>query len=179
MVRFPAMRHSDMDAALQAVYDQIPEIPDCQGRCWVSCGPIPMTTRERQRIRQAGFRITPVREAVTQEGDYFCEALTQDKRCAVYELRPLVCRLWGSIARLKCPYGCTPRGGWLSNKEAARLVREVDEIGGREDAAPAEAAYTRDVLKMLLTMITVDGRRGERRRIENATIPAAFHKGAQ
>jgi hypothetical protein len=172
------MRHSDMDAALQAVYDRIPKIPDCDGSCWVSCGPAPMTTRERQRIRERGFRITPANEAVMQEGEYWCEALTGDKRCAVYDVRPLVCRFWGSIDRLKCPFGCVPEGGWLSAEEAAQLVREVDLIGGREGGGLREdtSQYNREVLKMLITMITINGERGEKRRIERSIIPPGFRR---
>jgi hypothetical protein len=137
-----------------------------------------MTTRERQRIRQTGYRIKPVREAVTQEGEYWCEALTDKKLCAVYELRPLVCRLWGAIERLKCPFGCIPKGGWLSDKEAYRLVEEADRIGGREGMSKEDwaAVYGPEVLKMLIQMTVIDGARGEKRRIESAIIPPAFRK---
>lgn len=168
------MRHSEMDAALQAVYDQIPEIPDCDGRCWVSCGAITMTVRERQRIRGAGFRITRAEQAVVSEGTFWCEAL-KDKRCAVYEVRPLICRLWGAIERLKCPYGCTPSGGWLSDRRVAELIEEVDRIGGVERGI-STAGYSLEVVKMLHDMTVEDGKRGEKRRIEQATIPPAFRR---
>lgn len=31
---------SEMDAQLAELYAQIPRIPDCDGRCWTSCGPV-------------------------------------------------------------------------------------------------------------------------------------------
>jgi len=52
-------RRSDIDAKLQAIYDQVPAIPGCKGHCWLSCGPVPMSDRERQRLRERGYKVTP------------------------------------------------------------------------------------------------------------------------
>lgn len=119
-----------MDAGLQKLYDQIPAIPDCNGQCWMSCGPIDMSDRERQRIRQAGYKITPMDQARDQADTYWCEALTGDKRCAVYELRPLICRMWGVMESLRCPYGCIPEGGWLPDAVGYRLITDAWRAGG-------------------------------------------------
>lgn len=130
---------SQVDAELAALYDQIPAIPDCTGECWISCGPVGLVDRERQRIRDAGYRITPVEQARRHADTFWCEALTQDRRCAVYELRPLECRLWGAVEDMPCPYGCVPEGGWLPASEGTRLRIEALRIGGHDLPVSAEA----------------------------------------
>lgn len=43
-----------VDQQLDALYRRIPEIPDCDGRCWTSCGAVAMSRREHERIRWYG-----------------------------------------------------------------------------------------------------------------------------
>lgn len=122
---------SETDRQLQELYDQVPPMKDCKGRCWVSCSQIDMSDRERQRIRAAGYRITPRREADQQakrNGAFWCDALGPDGLCRVYELRPMICRLWGTYKTLRCPYGCQPEW-WLTDLEALRLTVQAEAIG--------------------------------------------------
>ena len=174
------LTRSQMDAELQKLYDRIPEIPDCDGRCWTSCGPIGMSDRENQRIRRAGRRITPYQEALKLADTYYCEALTGDKRCAVYEMRPLVCRLWGAVEGLPCVYGCRPEGGYLSDAEGYWLISESRRIGGGEVGAPMSVKEISDVMarehiQAELNRINRRGQRGERLRMTEA-VPAAFRR---
>jgi hypothetical protein len=177
------LTRSEKDAALQALYDQIPAIPDCDGRCWTSCGPIDMSDRERTRLRDAGQRITPYRQALASLDTYWCEALTGDKRCAVYEMRPLVCRLWGAAEGLPCVYGCVPVGGYLSDEDAYRLIAESMRVGGHPGALP-EGTDVREALRVAMERkevaaavqrIRTRGRAGDQRRAAD-TIPAAFRR---
>lgn len=178
-----SLTRSERDAALQALYDQIPAIPDCDGRCWTSCGPIDMSDRERQRIRQAGTRITPYKQAMTSLDTHWCEALTGDKRCAVYEMRPLVCRLWGAVEGLPCVYGCVPEGGYLSDEDAYRLIAESMRIGGHPNALPAGAdvreylrvAMGRREVAAAVQRIRTRGRAGDLAKMAG-TVPAAFRR---
>jgi hypothetical protein len=121
---------SQRDHALERLYAAIPEIPDCDGRCYISCGPIEMSDRERQRIRERGVKITPHDEAYNSIDVFYCDALTAEHRCSVYEVRPIVCRLWGVVEDMKCPFGCIPRGGWLSREDGVRLVAASMRVGG-------------------------------------------------
>jgi len=170
---------SQMDAGLQALYDQIPAIPDCDGRCWTSCGPVGMSDRERQRIRQAGYRITPYEQAMARIDTFWCEALTEGRRCAVYELRPMICRLWGAAEGLRCVYGCVPEGGrWLSDVDAYRLIAESMRIGGGGTGAAISAeeigeAMAREHLRAELERIRARGQAGERKRITSRRPSAA------
>jgi len=130
---------------IQVLYDRIPAIPDCDGRCWRSCGPVDMSDAERRRIERAGVRISRPEEAARFIETYYCEALTGDKRCAVYEMkrspageatggRPLICRLWGATEGMRCPFGCVPEGGWLSDAEAQEMIAGSLRTGGHPAA---------------------------------------------
>lgn len=109
------------DARLEAIYAQLPKMK-CRGLCSDACGPIEMSVRERQRIEaQAG--------AITCGLGASCSMLTEDRRCSVYEIRPLICRIWGLTRTMRCHYGCRPER-WLTEEEAARMIAEVDVVGG-------------------------------------------------
>ena len=115
---------------MQAIYDQVPPMADCKGHCWISCGPASMTPWERRRLALAGHEVTPDELASKSPWDFWCEALGPDGRCMAYERRPLICRLWGAVDWLPCPWGCRPVGGWLPNETAFRLILEGNRLGG-------------------------------------------------
>lgn len=90
-----------------------------------------MSAEEDRRIRRLGFSIPPMLEAVeaVESGeDYYCPAL-EDGRCAVYESRPTICRLWGATLSMPCPHGCTPPNA-LEQAESFELLRLAAEVGG-------------------------------------------------
>lgn len=118
----PGRPRRDRDAELEQLYAELPAL-DCQGRCAESCGPIAMSALERQRIEARGVKLMPL--AMT------CPALTQLGRCSVYEVRPLICRLWGLVEQMACPWGCRPEGGFLDDATARRLLARAEVIGGR------------------------------------------------
>lgn len=166
-----SLTRSEMDAQLAELYAKIPRMTGCDGRCWTSCGPLGMSDRERQRIRAAGVRITPYEEAVVNVEGFWCDALTGDKRCAVYDKRPLVCRLWGAVESMPCIYGCQPEGGYLTDDEAYRLIAESLRIGGGQ--YPNVSATEIEGLREAVVKIRARGPAGERRRGDEH-IPAAF-----
>ena len=175
------LTRSARDAQLAELYARVPAIPGCDGRCWTSCGPVEMSDRERQRIRAAGTRITPYQEAMASPEQFWCDALTGGKRCAVYDLRPLICRLWGAVEGMPCVYGCVPEAGYLTDVEAYRMFAESMRIGGGAHTAGAEAidaAMARASLRAELERIRARGRAGERRRAQEG-IPAAFRRPGQ
>jgi hypothetical protein len=122
-------RRSEIDAKLQAIYDQIPAMLGCKGHCWASCGPVPMSDREAQRLRERGYKVTDVRTARALHDTFWCEALTGDGKCGAYDVRPVLCRTWGASAQMPCPYGCVPERT-LSDEESWRLVLESFAVGG-------------------------------------------------
>ena len=116
--------HRRQDRELDALYARLPEIK-CQGYCHDSCGPIDMSIRERARI------VERARKSITCGAYASCSMLTEDRRCSVYDIRPLICRLWGVVKSMRCPYGCVPEGGWLSDEDGVRMIVEADRIGGQ------------------------------------------------
>lgn len=45
-------------------------------------------------------------------------------KCSVYSVRPLICRIWGCLPRMRCPFGCLPER-WLSEQEVRKLFERV------------------------------------------------------
>ncbi|MDQ1585858.1 MAG: uncharacterized protein QOH80_1223 [Actinomycetota bacterium] len=121
-------------AALGDLYDALPAI-ECRGHCWVACGPIDMSNAERDRIRErTGIEIRPVDEVRAglppNAPPPPCPALGPLKQCKVYELRPFICRAWGVAESMRCPHGCIPEGGWLSDDEVMMMLMQSNVIGG-------------------------------------------------
>jgi putative zinc- or iron-chelating protein len=123
---------------MEALYAQVPAIPDCKGHCWISCGPASMTPWELKRLADAGHRVTSDEIARKAPGEFWCEALGPDGRCRAYALRPLICRLWGATEWLRCPWGCVPEGGFLPVAESVRLLYESYRVGGLRYPIPDE-----------------------------------------
>ena len=124
-------RPADKAAALQAVYAQVPAI-ECRGQCWDSCGPIELTRTERRRIAAgSGVEIAdrlPLH--LPGGGEVACAALTFPlRRCGVYELRPLICRLWGVLDGMPCTYGCVPER-YLTMAEGYELLARAADLDG-------------------------------------------------
>lgn len=118
------MQHERRDS-LQAIYAKLPRLK-CRGKCSISCGPIGMSDAEEQRLAENGVRVDITHHRIN--GPATCNQLTDDRRCAIYEMRPLICRLWGMVEFMKCKHGCVPSGGFLTNTEARALLIEAEEI---------------------------------------------------
>lgn len=109
------------------VYSRLPAF-ECKGLCQEFCGPVPVSTRERQRIqRAAGVRVIDDREAR-------CPYLGDEGECTVHAIRPFMCRVWGMAEGMICPYGCEPSRP-LSRRETLAMARE---LGIRNDRLLAE-----------------------------------------
>jgi Fe-S-cluster containining protein len=125
-------------AALDAIYAALPPVA-CRGLCGDACGPVPLLAVEAVRMRRADPRrrapaVVDVEPG--QTGHYRCVYLTSRGRCAVYDVRPFICRLWGAVKRLSCPHGCAP-DPWLSDHAAAALFGRLTRIGGWQITTPA------------------------------------------
>ena len=117
---------------IQALRELIPPL-DC-ARCGGCCGPgIPWTGWELDQLA------TEHQRAVVQahtEAQY-CPLLTAENRCSVYDDRPLLCRLMGTVPGMACREGHTPEGGFLPWPVERRIMRrymgliETDLLLGR------------------------------------------------
>lgn len=111
-------------AALDVLYGQVPEI-NCKGLCGtLACASWAMSPLEAQRITESGAQL-PHRGGAGQ-----CPLLGAFGQCTVYEIRPMVCRLWGTTPDLPvggCPHGCGPRDA-LNRYRARALLESVDAV---------------------------------------------------
>lgn len=105
-----------MPDQLDQLYAQVPTIA-CQGLCHESCGPLVIDPPERERIIARTGRNIP-NLATT------CPALTMFGRCSVYADRPLLCRLWGVVESMPCPWGCRPERT-LTDAEGHALLAQA------------------------------------------------------
>lgn len=137
-------RAQEVDAQLEAIYQQIPDV-QCKGLCQASCGPITGGHRELVRLKRAGVALLPVLaqvEALATTG-YTCPALV-DGQCSTYAVRPAICRAWGAAEDLRCPHGCEPADGrLLTRPEAHALLDAACKAGTSETPGSAEVFANR------------------------------------
>jgi len=96
----------------------------CGGPILNCCTIVSATELERERIEAAVGR-----EALKIKDVNICPLL-KDGKCSVYELRPTVCRMWGSYAwQPPCLYGCKA-DRTLTREQAMALLEEAVKIGG-------------------------------------------------
>jgi Putative zinc- or iron-chelating domain len=123
-------------AALQTAWNRVPSA-NCQGHCYQCChGPVGASVIEVALLRdRTGKRLpTPLDRAewarAIDDPEYRCPLLDDANRCQGYEVRPAVCRLWGSVDAMPCPWGCEPDGGRLSRMEGHEILAEALVAGG-------------------------------------------------
>ncbi len=98
---------------LDALYAELPRL-ECQRLCAESCGPVFMGRLEWRRV------CTSVREVRTGGDDLMCPLLKKG-RCEVYPIRPMLCRLWGLVESMPCPWGCEP-DRYLTDREGHEFL---------------------------------------------------------
>lgn len=121
----------DLDQKLAAIYAQIPDVK-CKGKCQQCCGPIGMSHAEFERIRErVGERLRAFGFGSLGVGvcskSLTCEFLTEKGRCGIYDLRPVICRIWGATKEMRCPHGCRPKK-WLTKPECHRLLSDAEAV---------------------------------------------------
>lgn len=109
---------------IQAVYAKLPKI-QCQGKCQKACGPIQMSQLERRKMEAEHGEVKATPPSLV------CSMLGPTGQCIAYDLRPMICRMWGVVAGMPCPHGCMPEGGHMPDKEGFALLSEILDIGGR------------------------------------------------
>lgn len=103
---------------LDRAYSMVPNA-NCKGLCQEACGPIVPSLAEEARVRaRYGVVIDFDRKTLG------C-TLLHDGRCGIYADRPLLCRLFGAVEKMPCPFGCAPDSGSMkqgAEKKALELV---------------------------------------------------------
>ena len=103
---------------LKELYAKIPEF-ECIPGCTECCGPIPVSDVECAEIGCKNTHLLPLKY-----GKFDC-AYSTEKGCAIYEKRPLMCRLFGTTQDLACPKGRQPKK-MLSETEALEIMSGLE-----------------------------------------------------
>lgn len=108
-----------MTYEMDALYGDLPFLK-CKGLCAESCGPVLMSAAEWQRIID--------RLGYEPKGDetLICPML-EEGRCSVYDIRPMICRLWGMTKQMRCPWGCMP-AKWITKPAGQGFLAEADRL---------------------------------------------------
>lgn len=121
----------DAIEALEELYARVPKL-QCKQKCQSCCEPFRIGRAEWERIEQ---RTGPLRVLDRK----LCPMLDSAGRCTVYDIRPMLCRIWyciqGDPDRPPCPHGCVP-DRWLSKEEALDLLYQANAISRHEFAGP-------------------------------------------
>lgn len=148
-------------ARLEALYDRVPNVK-CKGHCQKCCTGIGMSRAEWRRMLRRGGPLGPPPRKLEDGGvlttEAHCRYLTADGRCGVYDVRPMVCRLWGASESMPCPWGCEVEGGPLKEPEGMVLLQEAmvagggtgpggDEIRKRWEEDPEYRDFIRDFMR--------------------------------
>lgn len=112
--------------ALDAIYAEVP-VMECQGLCSESCGPLIVDEPERAQIRERTGRTLRLLQLD-------CPQLTILRRCSIYTDRPLICRLWGVVESMPCPWGCKP-DRYLTDAEGHQLLARA-RVAVNRDGEP-------------------------------------------
>jgi Fe-S-cluster containining protein len=113
-------------AALDALYAELPSI-QCRGKCAEACGSIVTTDLEARRAHQAAHR--KPKTIPLADDHQRCVYLSDTGRCTVYAVRPFVCRLYGLVKLLSCPWGCVP-DRWVTTRDALAIALRIEQIAG-------------------------------------------------
>ncbi len=91
-------------ASLEELYAAIPPTA-CKGLCWETC----IEGVRAHPDELAAMRKLAGNRPIPSLGRGACKYLTVEHRCAVYEARPLVCRMYGATTHpmIACHHGCT------------------------------------------------------------------------
>lgn len=117
-----------MSTPFPMIYAQVPRV-NCIGKCHPSCGPISAFPREVEYFeKQTGKKFPDagkiIKAAIETGAPMECPHLNPLSQCDVYSNRPLICRLWGVVDGMPCPWGCKPERQ-LSDAEGSRLIEET------------------------------------------------------
>lgn len=104
----------NIEKEIKKLYAKIPEF-ECLEGCTGCCGPVPFSKWEWDRIKDK-------RKAT----GFDCPYINCGK-CEIYDKRPLLCRLFGTVEDLRCPYGRRP-DKLLSKKEGQEIMNRYFEL---------------------------------------------------
>lgn len=131
-----------VSATFQEILDTLPTLK-CKRKCQLSCGPVHPSPLEMSIIRDflkgkelkrfKNFADKDVqlhlemRHKDFYDGCVKCPYLGKQGLCEIYDVRPLICRVWGMWKKMRCQWGCRP-SRWLSDDEVRIMFETLKGI---------------------------------------------------
>ncbi len=115
----------------------------CKEGCHKCCGVVPFSAEEMERVRpvwkeiewidiDVGFLPHRIASPMIEEGNLDCPFLG-DNGCLIYERRPLMCRIFGTVdsPMMICPEGMGPKK-MLTEDEVRHLLKKYRKQDRRD-----------------------------------------------
>lgn len=93
---------------------QIPTFK-CKEGCTDCCGPVVFSRWEWEQIKDQKLATGVHCPYASENG------------CEIYEQRPIICRLMGTVPKLKCLHGCGPKK-MLSKKKELEIMKKYTDV---------------------------------------------------
>lgn len=106
---------------IKKLHEQYAKVPsaNCKGLCHEACAFVMCGDLEKKIISEKHGN----KEMLQAE----CPYLLTNKKCGIYDDRPLVCRFYGVVPGLPCPFGCEP-DATLSATQASKIFNKVTDL---------------------------------------------------
>lgn len=88
--------------------------------CGACCGPVPCSTREKQAVEA----YTGTHGLLPYKTNGIDCPWRQQDRCAVYPIRPFLCRLMGHVPNMPCKH--FPKRETIRSQQERKLLRQYD-----------------------------------------------------
>lgn len=110
------MNKQEMGVITRRLRMKIPEGMKCLDGCTDCCGPIPFNKWEWSQVKDK-------RSANSIDCPYSIQG-----KCDIYDDRPLICRLYGTVEDLQCPHGVKPLR-MLTAEEGREILKRYKRTG--------------------------------------------------
>ena len=106
---------------------------ECKKNCGMCCGPVPIKkeTYEKNKGRakphysvDLGTHVLAL-QGTDEKPSAKCAFLQDDMKCAIYEERPPICRVFGQTDALPCPF--LTKDGCPRNRKSRREVERLED----------------------------------------------------
>jgi Fe-S-cluster containining protein len=127
------MTKREQAKAMKALYARLPRV-QCQRKCSTSCSIFLVSAFERDKAERQTGRSFTLEPHPLMNGLPLCSMLTKDGDCGIHPIRPLICRMWGAVPEMPCPFDCEIENPVPPGK-VYEFLRESFEIGGGRQEA--------------------------------------------
>lgn len=111
---------------LEDLYMQIPDVT-CVAGCTECCGPVPWCREEHELI---SAYLATKGEGLRQATSIHCPYIGPGG-CDIYPVRPLMCRMYGTVPGMACPKGRRPETMLTDDDGRAMLSAYVEGLRGK------------------------------------------------